>query len=164
MAVRRWVRVVLWVVAIGIVVLLIAGGSVAVTIYRQTTFTASAPAAADQEFERVRALFPPRLPLLEILNPGSLTAEVRIHRAPASAPRQAVQEFKVLAYDSGKKRLARSHVPAWLLRFSSGNIAMQLGLPVANFTVTLEDVEHYGRGIIVDFSPPGGGRLLVWVE
>lgn len=164
MAVPRWVRVVLWVAAIGIAVSLLVGGSFSVMIYRQTTFTTSERSDALKEFERVLAQFPPRLPLVEVLNAGSLTASVRIHRAPDTAPRQAVQEFQVLAYDNRKKRLVRSRAPVWMMRFSSGNIAAQLGLPVANFTITLEDVERYGRGIIVDVATPVGGRVLVWVE
>ena len=164
MAVPRWVRITLWVAAIGFIVCLALGGGIAVMIYRQTTFSSSERADADREFERVKALFPPRPPLVEVREPGPIMADVQIHRAPASAPLQAIQEFQVLAYDSRKKRLVRSHVPTWLMRFSSGNIAAHLGLPVGDFTVTLEDVERYGRGIIIDFSPPGGGRVLVWTE
>lgn len=163
MAVRRWVRIVLWVVAIGVALSVLVGGSLAVMIYRQTTFTTSERADADREFDRARAQLPSRPPLVEVLSPGPMP-NVRIHRAPDSAPRQNVEEFQVLAYDARNKRLVRSRVPTWFMRFSSGDIASHLGLPVQNFAITLEDVERYGKGIIVDFSPPGGGRLLVWTQ
>ena len=164
MAVPRWVRISLWVLAICIGVSMLLGGSVAIMIYRQTTFTSSERADADKEFERIKAQFPPRPPLVEVVSPTAVLQEVRINRAPDAAPRQSIQQFQVLAYDAKKKQLVRSRAPVWLLRFSAGNIAAHLGLPVQNFTVTLEDVERYGRGIVVDFSPPGGGRILVWTE
>jgi hypothetical protein len=164
MAVPRWVRISLWVLAICIGVSMLFGGGVAIMIYRQTTFASSERADADREFERVRALFPSRTPLVEVVKAEGSIPGVRINRVPETSPRQSVEQFQVLVYDSKKKQLVRSHVPVWLLRFSSGNIAAHLGLPVQNFTITLEDVERYGRGIIVDFSPPAGGRILIWTE
>ena len=164
MAVPRWVKISLWVLAICIGVSMLFGGGVAIMIYRQTTFSKSERAAADIEFDRIKAQFPSRVSLVEVLKADAAMPEVRINRAPSSAPRQNITQFQVLAYDSKKKELVRSRVPEWLLRFSTGNIAAQLGLPVGNFAITVEDVERYGRGIIVDFSPPGGGRILVWTE
>jgi hypothetical protein len=164
MTVPRWVRISLWVVAAGVLVMMLVGGGIAVMIYRQTSFSSAERVDADREFERVKAQFPPRPPLVEVLSPESMPAGIRIHRAPAGAPRQSIREFQVLLYEIREKRLVRSHVPAWLMRFSSGNIALQLGLPVGDFTISLEDVEHYGRGIIIDFSPPDKARLLVWTE
>ena len=164
MAVPRWVRISLWVLAICIGLSMLFGGGVAIMIYRQTTFTKSESADADREFERVKAQFPARPPLVEVLKPSAVMPEFRINRAPETSPRQSIQELQVLVYDVRKKELVRTRAPAWLLRFSSGNIAAHLGLPVQNFTITLEDVERYGRGIIIDYSPPAGGRVLVWSE
>ena len=164
MAVSRWVRISLWILAACIGVSMLVGGGVAVMIYRHTTFTKSERVDAEREFERAKAQFPPRTPLVEVIKADGSIPQVRINRAPETSPRQSIDQFQVLVYDAKKQQLVRSHIPAWLMRFSSGNIAAHLGLPVQNFTITLEDVERYGRGIVIDFSPPAGGRILVWTE
>jgi hypothetical protein len=163
-AMHRYIRIGLWVVAIGAALALVVGGGAAIVVWRQTTVTTSQAAEAEQAFERARAQFPARLPLIQIVDPGPIMMDVRIHRAPESAPRQALQDFHVLAWDSRSARLVRSRAPVWWMHFSAENLLAQLGVPMGGLALTVADVERYGPGIVLDFTPPGGGRVLVWVQ
>ena len=161
---RRWIRIGLWIAAIGILLSVLVGGGFAVTVWRHTTITTVERPAADKEFEQLHARFPLRKPLVEIIDPGPIMTDIRIHRAPPNAPRQAVKHFQVLMYDGKNKRLVRTSAPIWWMRLSGEGLAKRIGLPVGDLTITEEDVERYGPGIIADFSPPGGGRILVWTQ
>ena len=50
------------------------------------------------------------------------------------------------------------------MRFSTVNIASQLGIAPAKFRLTVSDVERYGPGIVVDYGSQGASRVLVWVD
>jgi hypothetical protein len=50
------------------------------------------------------------------------------------------------------------------MRFSSVNILSQLGIAPAKFRLTVNDIERYGPGIVVDYDSPGAFRLLIWVD
>jgi hypothetical protein len=55
-------------------------------------------------------------------------------------------------------------VPLWLLRFSSVNILSQIGLAPEKLRLTVQDIERYGPGVVVDYNQPGAARLLMWVD
>jgi hypothetical protein len=50
------------------------------------------------------------------------------------------------------------------MRFSSINILSHLGIAPERFSLTVQDLERYGPGIIVDFRHPGVNRVLIWAE
>jgi hypothetical protein len=163
-AIRRYLKVALWIVAIGAALALVIGGAAAIVVVRHTTITVSQGQEADNAFETARARFPVRLPLVQIVDPGPIMMDVRLNKAPGSAPRQHLQDFHVLAWDSRSGKLVRSRAPVWWMNFSAENVLANLGVPMGGLTLTVADVERYGPGIIVDFAPPGGGRVLVWVQ
>jgi hypothetical protein len=164
MALRRSVRIVLWVVAVGVALSLIIGGGAAVIVWRQTTVTSVQARDADREFERARAQFPARQPLIEIVDPGPIMVDVRVHRAAESAPRQPVQFFHVLVWDGRAQKLVRSRAPVWWMNFSAESLLARFGVPLGDLSLTIADVERYGPGVVVDFTRPVGGRVLVWVQ
>lgn len=164
MAIPRYLRIALWVVAIGIVLACIVGGSAALIVWRQTTITTSEATDATTQFERIKAQFPQRTPLVEIVDPGPVMMDVRIHRVPESASRQAVKFFHVLVFDARTKRLIRSRAPVWWMTFSAENLLANVGVRVGDLALTVADVERFGPGVVLDFTPPPGGRVLVWVE
>ena len=50
------------------------------------------------------------------------------------------------------------------MRFSTLNIGSQLGIVPANFRLTVNDIQRYGPGILVDYGSAGTSRVLVWVD
>ena len=161
---RRPLRIALWVIGVGVALALVIGGGAAVVVWRHTTVTQAPAQEADKAFDRVRAQFPQRPPLVEIVDPGPIMTDIRVHRPPESAPRQAVQFFQVLVFDGRTNKLVRSRAPVWWMRFSAENLLAQLGVHLGGLALTVADVERHGPGVVLDFAPPGGGRVLVWVE
>jgi hypothetical protein len=45
----------------------------------------------------------------------------------------------------------RTDVAPWLMRFSTLNLASQLGIAPAKFRLTVSDVQRYGPGIVCRF-------------
>ena len=69
-----------------------------------------------------------------------------------------------IIYERDTGELMQTDAPVWLLRFSTLNIASQLGLAPAKFRITVSDIERYGPGIVVDYGAAGSSRVLVWVD
>jgi flagellar motor switch/type III secretory pathway protein FliN len=50
------------------------------------------------------------------------------------------------------------------MTFSVENLLANVGVRLGGLSLTVADVERYGPGVVLDFTPPPGGRVLVWVE
>lgn len=159
---RRPVRIALWTVAAVVALMVFVGAGAAIMVLRHTTVSSPSAEQAGQAFEQVRSRFPARPPLVEVGDPRRM--HVRVNRPPETAPRHAVQAFHVLAWDGRDGKLVQSRAPVWWMRFSLENLAAELGIPMGPWALTVADVERYGPGIVMDYAPPGGGRVLAWVE
>jgi hypothetical protein len=70
----------------------------------------------------------------------------------------------VLAWSSHPPRLVRASIPFWLVRLSPGRLnasGVEVPLDVRRLKLTPEDLERYGRGVILDVERPDGARVLV---
>lgn len=114
-----------------------------------------------REIEIVRTRFGSRPPLIDIVDPR--TADVRINRL-ANSDGARVTTIHVVNWKSEDGEIVRTEVPLWLMRFSTLNVLSQLGAVPANVRLTVEDIERYGPGIMVDYNQPGKVRVLVWVD
>jgi hypothetical protein len=122
---------------------------------------AGSEAEAAQAIDAVKARFGTRPPLVEIVDPAR--GDIRIYR-PAEPSRIGVDTIHIINWKSETREVSRTQVPLWLMRFSTVNILSQLGIAPAKFRLTVGDIEHYGPGIVVDYSARGAFRVLVWVE
>ena len=138
-------------------------GSVSFVVWRHTSITKPAAAEADGVFAMIRERYKGRAPLIELQDRTS-PAAVKINRPPATAARQDVKHFHVVVWDSRQGTFVRSSVPVWWMTFNANNVLTNLGVPLGGYNLSVQDVERYGPGIIIDFQPPGGGHMLVWVE
>jgi hypothetical protein len=161
---RRVLRIALWVAAVGIALAVAIGAVFGGVVLRQTTVSKPAAADAAAEFARIHDRYKGRAPLIVVKDPGPIMVDVRVNRAPASAPRQHVSRFHVMVWDTRGGTFVRSSAPVWWMHFSGNALLARLGVPLGDLDLTVEDIERYGPGIITDFTPPGGGRMLVWVE
>ena len=118
-------------------------------------------AEAVQAIDAAKARFGSRPPLIEIVDPQR--ADIRINR-PTEASASRVDTVHVVNWKSDTGELIRTDFPLWLMRFSTVNIASQLGIAPEKFRLTVSDVERYGPGIIADYSSQGTLRVLVWVD
>ena len=158
---RTWIKVTVGgaaLVAVGFLALAATGGYYVFKSMQKTTAT---EAAAVREIEGIKARFGARPPLLEIINPRSM--DVRVNRL-ASSDGAPVQTIHVVNWKAEDGEVMRMEVPLWLMRFSSLNIFSQLGLAPEKLRLTVQDVERYGPGVVVDYNQPGASRLLMWVD
>ena len=158
---RTWVKVTLGGVAVIALVFAVLGGTGAYFVLRHMDKRTGEEAEAVRAIEAVKARFGSRPPLVEIADPRR--ADVRINR-PGVRSTARVDTIHVINWKNEDRELTRADVPLWLMRFSTVNIASQLGLAPENFRLTVSDVEQYGPGILVDYTSPGAFRMLVWVE
>ena len=164
MAVRRWV-VVVGGVAIVLVFLGIAAAVVGVTWVTSHTRVAEATSASsDAAFEAVRAEFAGRPALID-MHDGRPHLDERRTSQPVSTTR--LTTFHVLVWAPTDKKLVRVELPFWLLRIKSAPIEFSSyasGLDGAGITMTAEELERYGPGIIIDMQPAGKERILLWAK
>ena len=155
-------RIRIFVLVAGIVAAVVIGLTltVAITVFRSMVAEVAAPAAAAQSFDTVRRMFPTREPLIAI---GDMRrGQFRINRTP-DAPRKNVDVLRFMMWDPEDQKLVRGEVPAWVawLRVSPLGIG---NIKFSDLHVTLEDVERYAPGVLVDFKTPEGEQVLVWVQ
>ena len=158
---RTWVKVTLGGAALVAVALVALGATGAYFVLRHMEKRAGSEAEAVQEIDDLKARFGPRPPLIEIVDPQM--ADIRINR-PVEASARRVDTIHVISWKRDPGELTRTDMPLWLLRFSTLNIASQLGIAPEKFRLTVSDVERYGPGIVVDYGSQKAFRVLVWVD
>lgn len=158
---RTWVKATLGGVALVAVALAALGTTAAYFVLRHMEKRAGSEVEAVQEMDGLKARFGTRPPLVEIVDPQR--ADIRINR-PVEASASRVDTVHVVAWKSDTGELSRTEFPLWLMRFSTLNIASQLGIAPEKFRLTVGDVERYGPGIVVDYASQGTSRVLVWVD
>ena len=158
---RTWVKATLGGVALVAVAVLALAATGAYFVFRGMEKRAAAEAEAVQAIDAVKARFGTRPPLVEIVDPRR--ADIRVNR-PVEASPARVDTIHIINWKREDGELVRTQVPLWLMRFSTLNLASQLGIAPANLRLTVADIQRYGPGIVVDFGSPGAFRMLVWVE
>ena len=141
----------------------VLAASVSFVLWRHTSLTKPAAADADAAFAQIRERYKGRAPLIEIKDVAR-SMDVKINRLPETAPRHHIKHFHVVVWDSRQGTMVRSSAPVWWMQFNANNVLTNLGVPLGGYNLSVQDVERYGPGIIIDFQPPGGGHMLVWVE
>ena len=158
---RTWVKVTLG----GVLLVLVGFGALAGVagyfVFRNLDTRAATETEALRDFDAVKARFGGRQPLVEIVSPHA--GDIRVNRALHPEGRQATT-LHVLTWDREEGRLLRTEAPLWLMRFSSINVLSRLGVAPEKFRLTVQDVQQYGPGVVVDYRRPGQKHVLIWVE
>ena len=163
-SIPRWAQIL---IGVAIVMVFLAIGAVIVGVSwvrEHVDIATSSETDAVRAFDDIHAKFPGQQPLLELRNGRPHYIE---DRASQDAPRSALTTMHVLAWDADEEHLAKVDVPWWLLRWKSGTISFgsyASGIDDAGVKLRPEDIERHGRGILLDFTQPREGRVLVWVE
>lgn len=158
---RTWVKATLagvGVLAVGFAVL---AGTGAYYVLRNLDTRSVSEAEIGSDFQAIRTRFGARPPLIEVADPQK--ADIRIQR-PAEPDGRPVSTLHVLTWEAEDRSVFRTEVPLWLMRFSSANVLSHLGIAPERFRLTVQDIERYGPGVVVDFNRPGKSRVLVWVD
>ena len=156
---RTWVKVSLAGVALVVLVFAALAGTGAYYVFRRLELSTATEAAVTKDFDAIKARFGAKPPLIEV----TAVRDFKINR-PAQPDGRAVTTLHVMTWTQEDGQVFRTEVPIWLMRFSSINIASQLGIAPERFSLTVKDIQRNGPGIIVDFRRPGHNRVLIWVE
>ena len=156
-----WLKVVLGGLALVAVAVLALASTGAYFVFSTLEQRQVAEGESVKVFEAVKTRFGGRPPLVEIVDLQA--ANIRINR-PDQSSASPVDTLHVVNWKRETGELMTTDVPLWLMRFSSVNILSQLGVAPEQFRLTVDDIERYGPGVVVEFTQPGGARLLIWVD
>ena len=148
-------------IALVVIAFAALAGTGAYFVLRNLDTRTATEAETLREFDAVRARFGARQPLVEITNPQS--GDIRINRLVHPEGRRA-STLHVFTWNADDGEVFRTAVPVWLMRFSTLNILSTLGVAPEKFSLTAQEVERYGPGIVVDYRRPGQNHVLIWVE
>lgn len=164
---KNWVLIV-----VGIVIFVVIVGIAAVVggiyyIVHQTGFSTKTGANVEQEFNDARARFEGQVPYVEVSHVES--GEARVHHELEKTERTQLKDLRVMVYDGREKRLVSLALPFWLLRLG-GNKPINLRSggsgfdPGVRLTITTEDLERRGKGLVLDAEGRRGQKVLIWAE
>jgi hypothetical protein len=148
---------------IGIMVLAFAAltGTSAYFVLRHLNVGTATEDAAMKDFEAIRSRFGTRPHLVEVIDSNTHNFRVNIPPAPNGRP---ISTLHVFTWNQQDGDVFRTEIPVWLMRFSLINVLSNLGMTPERFRLTIQDLQAYGPGIIVDYRKPGEKRVLLWVE
>ncbi len=164
---KNWVLIVLGIVIFVVIVGVALIGGFAYYMYRQMDVTTETAGRLDEEFAKVRERFQGQTPYVEMSDVEH--GEGKVHRELEKAERTPLTRLRVVVYDPSEKKLVRLAIPFWLLRLS-GNKPINLRSggsgfdPGVRLTITSEDLERRGPGLVLDTEGRRGERVIIWSE
>jgi len=163
---RTWLSVALAALLVaGMLGLAVIGGSI-YFVSRHIRTESIADAAAAERLNRARMRFAGQPALIELRDHD----QVIVHRPdPPSTRGASLQVLKILVHDSGEGRLIDLEIPFWLLRLMPRrhlSILSDAGveLDAERLRVSVDDLDAYGPGVILDHRDSRGAQVLVWTE
>jgi len=154
---RTWITVLIvaFLVAGLSMIALVGGAAYWISSHVATEMTTNE--SAEAEFGRERARFAGQQPLLEVSG-GDNPTFPRLANAGA-APRGEITILHARVYDPAVGKMVRADIPFWLIR-----TAKSLPFLPDMGSLTLEDLEQHGPGLIVNGQGNAGEQVLVWAE
>jgi len=125
--------------------------------------------SAEAEFSQLRARFSTQQPLIDM----SLREPVETSIGRSVAP---LHTFHTVIFDTrGSQRIVHITVPFWLARRFADRDGKFTWLGQLTFLddtefdsetirLSLDQIEQWGPGLIVDYAHPSGGQFISWVE
>ena len=158
---RTWVKVSLVGVSLVVLCFMALAGTSALFVLRHLSVGTATEEAAMKDFDAIRARFGARPHLVEVVDVNSRNFRINIPPTPDGRP---ISTLHVFTWNQEDGEVFRTEVPVWLMRFSMVNILSNLGVTPERFRLTIQDLQAYGPGIVVDYRKPGQTRVLLWVE
>jgi hypothetical protein len=103
-------------------------------------------------------------PMLTMDGAGNVTRRTR--RSKALIP-VVPTELKVLAWRGSTIGLVEAHIPMWFLRLKGPAINYLLKdteFDLQAWGLTVEELQDWGPGVVLDHRSRRGERVLIWIE
>jgi hypothetical protein len=160
-ALPKWLKWTLVAIAAAFVLFAAIAGTGAYFFLRHLETGQAAEAETLKQVASIRARFPDRQPLVEIVNAAA--GDIRINKLVHPEGRRATT-LHVLTWEGHSDRKLQTDLPLWLMRFSSYNVLSRLGITPSKYRLVVADIERYGPGIVAEFRRPGENHVLIWAE
>jgi hypothetical protein len=165
MTARKWIPII---VGIVIFVILVGAGLVGALVYmvtRQVDVQSMSATGGQEEFEKLLASKAGQQALIELPAYGS-DDEVVVRRELIKGDTGSVSVMRVRVWSPRDKTFVKIDLPFWMMRLTGNKpITLNAGsLRRVTLTVTPEDIDRRGPGLLLNWSGRKGERLLVWTE
>jgi hypothetical protein len=155
---KTWISILIavFIIAGAAAVALVAGS--AYWISRHISTQPASTESAEAEFNRERERFSGQPPLVEI---SGREDKPTIRRLPVAerAERVELRTLHARVYDPEEGKIVRVEIPFWLIR-----LGRSFSLMREMDSVSLEDLERHGPGLIVNGKSDDGQQILVWID
>jgi hypothetical protein len=165
MATKKWVPIVVGIVIFVVVVGIGLIGGLVYVIRSQVNVQTVSAAGGQEEFEKALAGMAGQKPFIELPARGS-DAEPVVHRELETKQPGSISTLHVRVWVADERKLVRFDMPFWMLRLT-GNKPMQINTGSyerMSLTVTPEEIERRGPGLLLDHTGRRGERVLVWTD
>lgn len=162
---RTWVIALVSIAALGVVGTITLVGLAVYLFTSNVDFASATPRTADANFEEARAQLGAAPALITLTRQdGRIRADVnRSERASEVKP----TSLHVMAWDPDQERLVNARMPLWLLRFGDdASVDFSAGESdiMDDLDLSLDDLDHHGPGLVLDYAEPSRERVLLWTE
>jgi len=165
MTARKWIPIVVGIVIFVILVGVGLVGGLIFVVTRQVKVETVSSSGSQEEFDRLVAGMAGQRPFIELPPPGS-DADVVVHREMATGDVGSITTLHVRVWSPREKKLVNIDLPFWMMRLT-GNRPIKLNagsLRGVTLTVTPEELDRRGPGLVLNWTGRRGERLLVWSE
>jgi hypothetical protein len=165
MTLRKWVPII---VGIVIFVTVVGIGLIAGLVYvvtNQVKVETVSASGGQEEFDRLVAGFAGQTPFIELPAQDS-DGEVVVHRELAAGNTGSITTLHVRVWSPRERKLVNIDLPFWMMRLT-GNKPIELNagsLRHVSLTVTPEEIDRRGPGLVLNWTGRRGERLVVWSE
>jgi hypothetical protein len=156
------VGVVIFIVIVGIGVI----GGLAYMVKRQVNVETLTQATGEQEFERMLTAFDGQKAFIEL--PAEGEGEAIVHRELETKQPGSLSTLHLRIWVPDEKKLVQINLPFWMMRLTGNKpIKLQTGqsfVREVTLSVTPEEIERRGPGLILNHKARHGERLLVFTD
>jgi uncharacterized protein YneF (UPF0154 family) len=166
MAAKKWLPIVVGIIIFVVIVGVGLIGGLAYMVTRQVHVQTMSNSGGQVEFERMLAAFAGQKAFIEL--PADRDGDAVVHRELETKQPGSLSTLHVRVWVPDDKKLVRVDLPFWLMRLT-GNKPIRLETGQSTFrevtlSVTPEEIERRGPGLILDHTARHGERLLVWTD
>jgi hypothetical protein len=165
MTAKKWIPIIVGIVIFVFVVGIGLIGGLVYVVTRQVKVETVSASGGQEEFDRLVANMAGQKPFIELPASNS-DGEVVVHREMATGNTGSISTLHVRVWSPRERKLVNIDLPFWMMRLT-GNKPIELNtgsLRHVSLTVTPEEIDRRGPGLVLNWSGRRGERLLVWSE
>ena len=159
---RTWVIALVSIAALAVFSTIVLIGLGVFVFMSNVNIEDATPETAELSFRQARARFIGDEPLIRLTREnGKVRTEVLRRDRPSEVRPESLH---VMVWDPSDERLVNVRIPLWLLRFGSNATVDFDDDVVSELDLSVEDLDHHGPGLVLDYQDADRERVLLWAE